>query len=238
MLRAVTFDFWGTLYQNADARDQRLGLVSDVLERHGEARPRPELEAGFSHATSVWDKVWREEQRSLSTQSALEEVLGYVEASLPEEAKQQLGRSLESVYLKTDKPRPVPGVRDVLPGIAERYRLGLISDTGLTPGRVLREVMGRHGLLTYFEILTFSDELGAAKPQPQPFLRTLAELEASPAEAAHIGDLPETDLRGARNVGMKAVLFLGVSRREDGRSLADAIFSDYDELDELLEGLM
>lgn len=237
MLRAVTFDFWGTLYQNADARDERLGLVSDVLERHGQSRPCPELEAGFSHAISVWDKVWRERQRSLSTKSALEEVLGYVGASLPEKAKQQLGRSIESVYLETDKPRPVSGVRDVLPAIAERYRLGLISDTGLTPGRVLREVMRRDGLLTYFEILTFSDELGTAKPQPQPFFRTLAELEASPAEAAHIGDLPETDLRGARNVGMKAVLFLGVSRREDGRSLADAIFSDYDELDELLEGL-
>ncbi len=237
MVRAVTFDFWGTLYQNADARDERLGLVSDVLERHGESRAPAVLEAGFSHAMSVWDQVWREEQRSLSTKSALEEVLGYVGASLPEEAKRQLGRSIESVYLETDKPRPVPGVRDVLPGMAERYRLGLISDTGLTPGRVLREVMRRDGLLTHFEILTFSDELGSAKPQPLPFLRTLADLEASPAEAAHIGDLPETDLRGARNVGMKAVLFLGVSRREDGRSLADAIFSDYDELDELLEGL-
>ncbi len=237
MLRAVTFDFWGTLYQDVDVGNERLGLVSDMLERYGQARPRVELEAGFSHVMSVWDQVWREEQRSLSIERALNEVLGHVGASLPNEAKETLGRSIESVYLETDGPKPVPGVTDVLPGIAQRYRLGLISDTGLTPGRVLREVMRRDGLLSHFEVLTFSDEVGRAKPQPQPFLSTLAGLDASPGEAAHIGDLPETDLRGARNVGMKAVLFLGVSKREDGRSLADAVFSHYSELQQLLEEL-
>jgi FMN phosphatase YigB (HAD superfamily) len=123
----------------------------------------------------------------------------------------------------------------VVPRLAQRFRLGLISDTGLTPGRVLRQVMDRDGLLSYLDVLTFSDELGMAKPQPEPFLYTLRLLDASPEEAAHIGDLPETDLRGARGVGMKTILFLGVSHRDDGRQLADGIFADYDKLEELLE---
>jgi putative hydrolase of the HAD superfamily len=97
--------------------------------------------------------------------------------------------------------------------------------------------MRRDQLLSYFEALTFSDELGAAKPRPKPFLRTLNLLDVEAAKAAHIGDLPETDLRGARGVGMKAVLFLGVSHREDGRELADAVFDDYEELIALLERL-
>jgi hypothetical protein len=36
---------------------------------------------------------------------------------------------------------------------------------------------------------------------------------------------------------MKAVLFLGVSHREDGREMADAVFSDYRELEEVLARL-
>lgn len=152
MLRALTFGFWGTLYQNAYAREERLDLLSNVLNQHGQSRPLDELEAAVEHAKSAWEEVWQREQRSISIDRWLDEFLG------------QLGVTL-------------------------------------------------------------------------PILHTLGELEALPNEAAHIGDLPETDLRGARNVGMKAVLFLGVSHREDGRPLADAAFADYSELDELLEEL-
>ena len=229
-LGALTFDFWGTLYQNTYARGERLRLLGDALERHGHRHSWEELEAAYGHARSVWDQIWREERRSIPIERWLDELLGYVDAELSEEAEEALGRAMEAVYLRGDEPRPVPGVTVVVPRLAERFRLGLISDTGLTPGRVLREVMRRDGLLCYFDALTFSDELGTAKPQPEPFL-----LDASPQEATHIGDLPETDMRGAREVGMKAILFLGVSHRDDGREHADGVFGDYDELEELLE---
>jgi putative hydrolase of the HAD superfamily len=128
-------------------------------------------------------------------------------------------------------------VAEVLPRLAQRYCLGVISDVGLTPGRVLREIIRSHGLLSHFRVLTFSDEIGMTKPVAEVFLHTLAALEATPEEAAHVGDLPETDLAGARSVGMRAVLFLGVSHRQDGLPLADAAFEDYGELEALLEGL-
>lgn len=237
MLKAVTFDFWGTLYQNSYAREERLNLLSDLLQRHGQSRSVEDLEEAYSHARSVWDEVWRGEHRSIPISRWLQELLGYLDADLPDSARKQLGRAIESVYLSTDVPRPVPAVQQVLPELAERYCLGVISDTGLTPGRVLRQVMRRDGMLSCFDALTFSDEIDVAKPQPEPFLHTLDALGVSPYAAAHIGDLPETDLLGARGVGMKAILFLGVSQREDGRPLADAAFSEYGELIELLEGL-
>lgn len=237
MLRALTFDFWGTLYENAYARDDRLRLLGDTLARHGQSRSWEQLDAAYSHARSVWDRVWRENQRSIPIERWLSELLGYLEADLPDDAAAALGREIEEIYLHQDRPRPVSGVTEVVPNLAERYALGLISDTGLTPGRVLRKVMRRDGLLTFFDALTFSDELGTAKPNPEPFLHTLDKLGARPEEAAHIGDLPETDLRGARRVNMKAVLFLGVSGRQDGRSSADAVFEDYGQLEQRLERL-
>lgn len=237
MLKAITFDFWGTLYQNAYARDGRLSLIQETLVRHHQPRSLDEIDAAYDRAREVWDQVWQSEQRSISIERWLREILDFLDADLPADVQGALGDAIQEIYLRGDKPQPVPGVSDVLPRLARRYRLGLISDTGLTPGRVLRMIMRRDGLLSCFEALTFSDEVEVAKPLPKPFLHTLDALGVQPEEAVHIGDLPNTDLRGARGVGMKAILFLGVSEREDGLPQADGAFETYDELEELLEGL-
>jgi len=234
-LVALTFDFWGTLYQNAYAREDRLQQLKQALSRHGQPRSRERIEAAYGHTRTVWDQVWRQERRSIPTTRWLSELLTNLDATIPDEAAVRLGTAIEESFLRGDAPQPVPGVTEVIPRLAARYRMGLISDTGLTPGRVLRQVMEQDGLLAYFETLTFSDELGTAKPNPEPFLHTLEQLDASPEAAAHIGDLPETDLQGARDVGMKSILFLGVSHRDDGRELADAVFEDYSTLEHLLE---
>jgi len=235
LLHAVTFDFWGTLYQHAHAREERAHLLAEALAAHNQPRSRTALEAAENHTWSVWERVWREERRSITFERWMEELLAHLDADLPEDAVAGLRKPMEEMYLNGDRPRPVLGVAEVLPRLACRYRLGVISDTGLTPGRVLREVLRRDGLLGYFDVLTFSDETGAAKPDPKQFLHTLSVLEAQPEEAAHIGDLPETDLAGAQEVGMRAILFLGVSNRQDGIPLADGVFEDYSELEKLLE---
>jgi putative hydrolase of the HAD superfamily len=212
-------------------------LLEEVLIQHSQPRPRSALEAAYNQVWSEWERIWQEEHRSITTESWLREVMDILEVDLPEDVLVDLRQPVEEVYLHGGAPRPVPGVVEVLPRLSQRYRLGIISDTGLTPGRVLREILRRDGLLAHFRTLTFSDETGATKPLPEQFLRTLSILESRPEEAAHIGDLPETDLAGARGVGMRAILFLGVSDRRDGRPLADAAFEEYAELEELLERL-
>ncbi len=237
MLRAVTFDFWGTLYGNAFAREERLALLEQALGRAGVARSRDQLEAAYEQTWRIFDHLWLVEHRPLGVPLWLETMLDLLEARLPEEARMELVRALEEVLLALDLPRPVDGAPEVLHRLARRYRLGLISDVGLTPGRVLREILRRDGLLPLFQALTFSDELGHTKPHAGMFLSTLERLGVGPSEAAHVGDLPETDLKGARAVGMRAILFLGISRRVDGRTLADAVVERYEELDEVLERL-
>ncbi len=235
MLRAITFDFWGTLYQDAFAADERLRRLEETLVRHNQPRPRNALEEAYAHAWSVFERIWLEEHRSATGQRWLHEMLSYLDVTLPDDTSASLCQFMQEIYLHTDRPQLIPGVATVLPRLARRYPLGLISDVGLTPGRVLRKVLERDGLLSSFQVLTFSDETGETKPLPGQFLRTLAALKASPEQAAHVGDLPETDMAGAQAVGMKAILFLGVSQRQDGRPLADAVFEQYNELEDLLK---
>jgi putative hydrolase of the HAD superfamily len=234
MLRAVTFDFWGTLYQNSWAREERLRLVGEALAQAGQPRSHEELEEAYGHAWEVFNQLWLVEHRSITWDRWIQEIQGFLGVDLTEETVAGLRLPIEEALLRSDPPRPVPGVPEVLARLAKRFRLGLISDVGLTPGRVMREFLRRDGLLRHFGALTFSDETGMTKPLAEVFRRTLNALNVRPEEAAHVGDLPETDLAGARGVGMQAVLFLGESHREDGRPLADAVFEDYAELEELL----
>ena len=164
MLRAVTFDFWGTLYQNASGRDERLRLLEEALASHGQPRARPELEVAYDHVHDLWARLWREEHRHLASDGWLREMMAFLKADVPSDVSHALRFSIEEVFLHTDLPRPVSGVAGVLLRLAQRYRLGVISDVGLTPGRVLRELLRRDGLLPHFSALTFSDETGSTKP--------------------------------------------------------------------------
>ena len=58
-----------------------------------------------------------------------------------------------------------------------------------------------------------SAEVGAAKPDPRPFLQGLALAGAAPEEAVHVGDSPENDVAGARAAGVRPLLVARGRRR-------------------------
>ena len=55
-------------------------------------------------------------------------------------------------------------------------------------------------------------------------------LGVSPHEALHVGDLPETDIRGGRAAGYRTALLLEVSDRRDGIADADLVLDRLTEL--------
>lgn len=235
--RAVTFDFWGTLYDNQEARPIRMAQLRDYLGREGRHVPDGHLGEAYDHAHHVAHDSWREEHRSLSTASRVDTMLGYLGIEVSPGLRREITREFEEALLKMP-PRPVPGVHRLLHELREReLRIGLISDTGITPGRVLRQVMAHDGLLPLFKHCTFSNEVGRAKPHPFPFQRTLEALKTTAQSATHIGDLPTTDIAGAKRVGMRAVLFTGVTGRPDDNGGADALLGSYGDVRAALHAL-
>jgi putative hydrolase of the HAD superfamily len=91
---------------------------------------------------------------------------------------------------------------------ARGVALGVISNTGRTPGRVLRRLLEDAGLLPCFDVLAFSDEAGVRKPAAAIFRRVLDQARTDPARAVHVGDDAVTDVAGARAVGMRAIHFV------------------------------
>ncbi len=181
-----------------------------------------------------WDRVWQQEQYTFGAPRWTGLVLDDLGVSLAESVQEMLAHTMTASGMDV-KPPLIDGVGDVLPRLAQRYQIALICDTGLSPGRILRQWMEANGILRYFSHLTFSDELGVSKPHPRAFLSTLESLGVSPGAAVHIGDNPRTDVAGAQGVGMQAVRFMGPYEWSEDEIRADAVMARYDELEPLLE---
>lgn len=65
--------------------------------------------------------------------------------------------------------------------------------------------LARAGLLPYFSLLVFSEDVGIGKPAARIFEEACRKAEAKPAECVHIGDDLSADVNGSAAVGMQPV---------------------------------
>jgi len=80
--------------------------------------------------------------------------------------------------------------------------LGIISNFDSRLHRVLSVL----GLVDYFQSITLSSEVGAAKPSQAIFRAALAKHNCTAQEAWHIGDSEAEDYAGAQSAGLRAIL--------------------------------
>ena len=129
------------------------------------------------------------------------------------------------------------GARDALLALAAAgVKIGVVSDVGYTPGRVIARFLDAAGLaeLCEPEAMLFSDEFGAYKREPAMFRRALAVLGAAPANAVHVGDLKRSDVAGARAAGLVTVRFRGCVDDPSAGPEADHVIADLRELPTVL----
>ena len=236
MIEAITFDFWNTLFvarfqASSSLRRQR---IKQLLERAGHAQvSESQIDKAISRTWHEWDRIWEQEQRTFGAEHWVALVLEDLGIRLARPEQEALIHAMETSGMEA-KPPLIDGLADLLPRLTRCYRLGVICDTGLSPGWMLRDCMEQHGILHHFTHLTFSDEMGVSKPHPDAFLTTLTHLGVSPKAAVHIGDYPRTDIAGAQGVGMRAIRFTGVYDWGNDTVRADAVISSYRELEPLL----
>ena len=213
-IRALVFDLWGTLIEdvrehgNTRRGEVRVRLLLEALAVAGRPVPEEDVRDAFPPFIAKHG-VMQGEGRDLAIAEKVAWFLDDLEpglaASLP---RQHLDRVEEAFVSpgRLDPPPPTPGAREALQEARSRgLRTGLVSNTGFTPGYVLRELLVEHGLREHLEVLTFSDEARLAKPAPEIFACTLDALGVAPDEAVFIGDMPVLDVQGPRKIGMWTV---------------------------------
>ena len=238
-VRAISFDFWHTLFMEQPGgyslyEKRRLRWLEEALRTCGDFTT-DRIERACLMEAEAHHLIWTKEHRTLTTAERVGKILTQLEARLPDDQMAELIKVYEEGIFARP-PVLIAGVRDTVNCLAGKYRLGIISDVGFSPGRVLKEVIRQNGMLEMFDSLIFSDEAGRSKPHPEVFERTAANLKAAPGEIVHIGDLEHTDVIGAKRAGFRAIRFTGVTpMREDEITLADLVIKDFSELPRLIQ---
>ncbi|MFA6241233.1 MAG: HAD family hydrolase [Candidatus Hydrogenedentales bacterium] len=234
-IRAITFDFWRTLFHEArDPELRRLIRIRAVCEATGAA---PEL-ARAALRTSEQEFMHHHisHQRTLGPEDAVRIVMRELGVDLAADVRKHLAEVFATAILAYP-PIPIEGALDAVIAAAARGPVGVISDSGLSPGSSLRALLERNGFLPHFGSVLFSDEVGVSKPHARMFDTSARELGVAVSELLHIGDLEGTDVAGAKAVGARAALFVGDNSRHLENTTADFVFTTWGEFVEALPGL-
>ena len=233
-VEAVTFDLWDTLVYNRNYGEFRLPELKRILQACGLELSDEEVneayQNGFRHSSRV---IPAEGYRHVETSEIVDKVLETIGYSSME-TRDLLVKVYEEAIL-SDPPQLKPGVIEALDYVHGRYKVGLISVTGVSPGRIVREILRDHGILHYFDVLTFSDEVKLVKPNPRLFTACLTQLEVIPEKAVHVGDSYKSDVIGAIDAGMKTIWVKTREQEQKPGYVADVVLNSLFELPDVLE---
>jgi len=226
-MRAITFDLWGTLFHDKPGRlefmlKERVALTQSILDSYGFDIPKERIEEAFHVSGEEIVKI-RKRGYDLDTPEQTRLLLSHLGRNPSHELVFDLEKKLSEMTLAYP-PVLAPQTKEVLSFLFPKTKIGLISNTGRTPGRILRRILENLGILHLFCCLIFSNEVGLWKPNPQIFFCAAKCLKANPGDIIHVGDDLEADILGAKGAGMKAA-FLGESLKADFclKSLSDIV---------------
>lgn len=207
MLKAITFDFWNTLYKPPpDLRisTKRVEVCKNILQAMGYDLTDEEVMDAIKQTWKYAYHKQREDGIDIAPRGHVDVILEKLNIRLEQQDWDKLYHVYTDVMIDLP-PELNDGVLDTLPLLAHKYKLAVICNTGVTPGIILREIMRKDDIFQYFQVTVFSDEVTWAKPNPKIFDYTMKQLNVTPAIAAHIGDDRLTDVFGAKNAGLTSI---------------------------------
>lgn len=232
-IKAVTFDLWETLlFEKEGANAQRTAArcrnLAQTLTKLGMNTSVEQVNHALNKTIKLLLNVWNE-NKDLTHTDQLQSIIRHVSkdrAKINEKWFQELSKAYISPlyevppYLNPDAPQVLQWLQK------KRKKIGLVCNTGITPGFELRKFLSKIGALRYFDVMIFSDEVCIRKPDPRIFWLVARKLEAKPHETVHIGDNLKSDVWGAKSAGFKAIHLLTDKGRdkmaeEDPKSLAE-----------------
>ena len=235
MIKAVSFDFYNTLVrfwppleEIQRAACHELGLtVSEQSITHGYAV----ADVLFNRENEYCPLSQRTDAERLEFFSRYEQLI-LETAGVP--VSIDLAQKVWNMAMMVPKDFvPFPDSVPALEHLREAgYKVGIITNLR----RNLDELCQSSGLTAYLDFAVGSQEVGIEKPHPAIFRAALDKVNVAPEECLHVGDQVRSDVLGAREVGMMAVL---IDRSGFGANGADCpTISSLSELGDFVDGIV
>lgn len=195
MIKAILFDFWGTLVDNGV--QSPIKQVKDILEinlpfsEYVTRMERAMMTSEFPDLREAFKKIF-EEFGLEENENKMEELVGMWNKSWM-------------------LAKPYPEVKEALLRLKENYLLVLISNTDCFS---IEKVLKKFQWDSLFDKFFFSYQMGMIKTDKIFFDKVLEELDLGPEECLMIGDSIQSDIMPAKDKGIKVLLMDRNDRRD------------------------
>lgn len=203
MIKAILFDFGQTLVDSADGfrlaeKTAKEKIFSDLyphadedqwkvfLTEYRQIRKAFHARSDFSRF-DIWQAVYDRFDCRIDPEKLVQREIAY----------------WERVKSRTT---PFPEAISVLEKLANRFRLGIITNTQGQKTSGTHRITLFPDIEKFFEVILVAGESELpAKPDPKPFTRCLEKMNLKPREALYVGDDFQKDILGAGFVGIHPV---------------------------------
>lgn len=228
MKKAITIDFWNTLYDSSNGIERnkyRQRILINELDKFGIMVLADEYDKAMKATWNFFEASWKNEHRTPTARECVEYFWDFVKIPKDKESIDIVTNAFEDSVI-IHKPKLINNVKESLDFLSNEFDLAIISDTGFSPGSILKQLMIEDDIEKYFKSYSFSNETGYSKPNENAFKVALDNLDVLPSNSLHIGDIEHTDIVGAKNYGMKSIRFSGsvteyTTRKNTQNTLAD-----------------
>ena len=204
MVKAVLFDFWGTLVEN--------GTYSPLRQTYNILRARMRFSEFVIKTESVLMTKPYEDQASAFTAVCKEFNI---------EPKPFIIDKLIGIWNKNKLLAQLyPDTIKVLEELKKaKYKLAIVTNC---PNNSVEPVIEKFGLGKYFDAVLMSWETGYLKTDKELFALAMAKLKVKKKEdVLMVGDSIPTDIEGAKNAGINAILVDRKGTREWPEKIKD-----------------
>lgn len=233
-LEAVIFDYGNTLipFGPEQVEHERVELRRTLGEMYGDCDADALNAVRDRQLMAPYRSGLVENEISVICAELVEEIYGRSPTS------SELDQLMETRYRLFLTLTSLPeGVRPLLEGVGQRYRLAVVSNYPC--GRSIRDSIAAIGIGDLFETVVVSGDMGYVKPHPSPFEEVLSRLDLAPERCVYVGDNWLADIQGAKGIGMQAVYTTQYKPYESfpptaGGHQPDATIGHLSELEDLL----
>jgi HAD superfamily hydrolase (TIGR01549 family) len=200
--RAVFFDLGGTLMVM-----RRDAIVREVLLGEGKDVGLDDVHSAYMEVESWWLSKYGNRSLTPAETDAAYSVLNerIFEELLAHEGV-RIYRSARERWAELERTVPYELYPDAEPALKRLGALGLTLGLISNAPSGVNDAIDSLGLRSLLDHIVISSEAGFTKPHPRIFQLALARAKVQPEASAHVGDIYEADVVGARNAGMRGIL--------------------------------